>query len=292
MIFIGLILIIALCIFARSYYETHNFKIKEYVIETDKISNEIRLGFLSDLHNCTYGEKNQLIVNAIMKQKCNGLLLGGDLIDGKRNIGNTKAEEYFHNARNFLGGVSGKLPVLYVYGNHETRVKNNRNKNSFFNEYMDSIRDLDIEDLNNKLYDLKVGEDTIIIQGIEVNEEAYVNGRYIPVLLNDSGITIEKKYKILLTHPPDFFEDFSKEDIDLILCGHNHGGTIRLPIIKGLVSREYKLFPKYSYGLYEKNNTKMIVSSGLGDHTIHFRLFNMPELVIIRLVPARRNKNT
>jgi predicted MPP superfamily phosphohydrolase len=79
------------------------------------------------------------------------------------------------------------------------------------------------------------------------------------------------------------FGAYLKNDIDLILSGHAHGGQVRLPFIGGLVAPNQGLFPKYSQGLYERKNTKMVVSRGLGNSIIPLRVNNRPELVIITL---------
>ncbi|MFR1307576.1 MAG: hypothetical protein ACLSCO_00895 [Gallintestinimicrobium sp.] len=51
-----------------------------------------------------------------------------------------------------------------------------------------------------------------------------------------------------------------------------------------MISTSYRLFPKYDGGYYEQNQKKMIVSRGLGSHTIPVRLFNPAELVVIDLI--------
>jgi len=43
------------------------------------------------------------------------------------------------------------------------------------------------------------------------------------------------------------------------------------------------LFPKYTSGLFTENNTNMIISRGIGNSILPFRINNRPELVIITL---------
>ena len=56
----------------------------------------------------------------------------------------------------------------------------------------------------------------------------------------------------------------------------------QIKFINGIISPRMKLFPKYCGGIYEKDKSTMIVSRGLGMHTIPFRLFNRPELVVLK----------
>ena len=85
-----------------------------------------------------------------------------------------------------------------------------------------------------------------------------------------------------------YFDYYAKWGADLVLSGHVHGGLLRLPIIGGVISPQIKLFPKYTGGLYKLNKAVMIVSRGLGTHTIRFRFFNPPELVVVHPVNRKR----
>lgn len=292
---IGILIILLLLILIRSYYETHHFKIKRYTIKSDKIKNETAFAFITDLHNCNYDKDNETIVNAVKNENPDFLIIGGDLIVGKRNAEKNNPEKYFNNAVLFLKNISGDFPVLYTFGNHETRVKNKRKSNPVFDAYMGQIKELvdkqQIKLLNDDIWK----KNNIVVAGLEVNDEAYDNDNSFDKDKLDglmSRITGENteddnNFNILVSHTPEFFSTYAEENVDLILCGHNHGGGIRLPFIGGVISRDFKLFPRYSYGIYERNGRRMVLTGGLGDHTIHFRLFNMPEIVIITLKNSR-----
>jgi hypothetical protein len=90
-------------------------------------------------------------------------------------------------------------------------------------------------------------------------------------------------YTVLLSHRPELFDAYAANGIDLALCGHAHGGQIRLPLIGGLFVPNQGLSPKYSEGVHEKGQTKMAVSRGLGNSIAPVRINNRPELVVITL---------
>ena len=97
-------------------------------------------------------------------------------------------------------------------------------------------------------------------------------------------ITYDKtQYTILLSHRPELIDTYTEENFDLVLSGHAHGGQIRIPFLGGLVAPNQGFLPKYTSGIYEKNDTKMIVSRGIGNSIIPFRINNRPELVVINL---------
>ena len=91
--------------------------------------------------------------------------------------------------------------------------------------------------------------------------------------------------KITAVHEPFIFEEFQPEFWgDLIVCGHTHGGVIRVPVLGPLFTHEGGLFPeregKFVYGRYNASGSPIIVSSGLENSNI-FRINNQPELVVI-----------
>ena len=87
----------------------------------------------------------------------------------------------------------------------------------------------------------------------------------------------------MLAHRNYWLETYPDLDVNLILCGHGHGGIVRLPGIGGLFGSNETLFPEYSAGLYEGRTYQMLVSRGLGGVMKIPRLFNNPELVSITL---------
>ena len=68
-----------------------------------------------------------------------------------------------------------------------------------------------------------------------------------------------------------------------MLSGHAHGGQVIIPFVGGLVAPNQGFFPEYTEGIHEINNTKMIISRGLGNSIIPIRVNNLPELVVIKL---------
>ena len=97
------------------------------------------------------------------------------------------------------------------------------------------------------------------------------------------GTPGDEDYNILIAHNPDYFKVYSEWGANLVLAGHNHGGLVKLPFLGGVLSPRLHLFPKYSYGLYKKGESKMILTGGLGSHSLKIRVNNVPELVFIEL---------
>ena len=100
----------------------------------------------------------------------------------------------------------------------------------------------------------------------------------------------ELPYCILLAHNPAYMDAYKAWGADLILSGHLHGGIVRIPFLGGVISPQAFLFPKYSGELTTEGEQAVIVSRGLGTHTIHLRLFNTPELVSVTLKSRNRSR--
>ena len=68
-----------------------------------------------------------------------------------------------------------------------------------------------------------------------------------------------------------------------MLSGHLHGGIVRIPGWRGVITPQVCLFPKYSGEMTQEDGKSIIVSRGLGTHTINFRLFNVPEVIVLEI---------
>ncbi|MEF2765303.1 MAG: hypothetical protein U0N43_08465, partial [Mediterraneibacter sp.] len=84
-------------------------------------------------------------------------------------------------------------------------------------------------------------------------------------------------------HREDYVEGYKEWGADVILSGHLHGGIVRIPGIGGVITPQAFLFPKYSGEMTVEGEQAVIVSKGLGTHTIDIRLFNTPEVVLLTL---------
>jgi uncharacterized protein len=99
----------------------------------------------------------------------------------------------------------------------------------------------------------------------------------------------ENKDVIFLAHSPDAIIHISNrkmlEKTNLVLCGHTHGGQIRLPFLGALLTSS-RYWRKFDYGRFvnSQSGSSMIVSSGVGCSTIPLRVSCRPELVLINLV--------
>ena len=109
-----------------------------------------------------------------------------------------------------------------------------------------------------------------------VVDSAAAYGGYVASLAPQPDV-----FSILLAHRPEFAPDYAAAGFDLALCGHAHGGQIRLPVLGGLYAPGQGVLPHYDSGLYDVDGMTLAVSRGLGNSVFPFRVNNRPELVLL-----------
>ena len=264
--------------------EITTFKVTHYDIQSNKISemiHERKIVFLTDLHNNSYGKNNEKLFEAVKCQNPDLILIGGDMLIGKSEIPTKVAEE-------FVGKLSAICPVYYANGNHEQRMKIYPDKfGTKYQEYKWLVEQSGVQFLENDHVDLEFDTIPIQIHGLEIPRKGYKKFSKTVVTLEQIEERIGKadssKYQILLAHNPIYADTYLQWGADLILSGHLHGGIVRLPILGGIITPQFRLFPKYSGELTVKNGKSVVVSKGLGTHTIKIRFLNPAELVVLHL---------
>lgn len=282
------------------------FSTNVYKISSQKIPEAfdgLRIAFLTDLHNCRYGKNNKRLYKKIMELSPDIVLIGGDMVVGTPRFHKIKRLAWFYSV------LVKHFPVAYAFGNHERRLYfYEKLYGTRFSDYLKMMRKRGIRLLDNeslyivkdktgfKFYDKEeirnhekkgVFMDKIRISGLNADLEFYgkfwkshkMEKTYIEETLGEPT----GDYEILLAHHPKYFKEYEKWGADLILAGHLHGGMVRLPFVGGVLSPDFTLFPKYSAGKWTGRQAAMVVSRGLGEHTIPFRIFDSRELSVIEL---------
>ncbi|MCQ2494713.1 MAG: metallophosphoesterase [Lachnospiraceae bacterium] len=281
-IILAVVILLILIMIWVAIYDSNRFSVSKYKYKNAKIKKQFRAVVVSDLHNKKYGPGNDRLVDAIRKEKPDIILVAGDIMNGHPQANLDTAFE-------FLEKIAAEFPIYYGNGNHEMRMHlYPEDYGDRYTEFTDKLAELNIRHLVNAreaLDDLGVE-----IIGLELARNHFIRFKPEPIEAGELDGAIgkpdKKKYSILIAHNPDFFEDYVKYGAELVLSGHIHGGIVRIPLVnKGVLSPNVSFFPKYDAGEYTKGKTSMVVSRGLGVHTIPFRMFNPGDLVVIDFEP-------
>ena len=257
-------------------YNQNTFvKTNEYIVKSEKFPNDFKykIAHISDFHNTNSNRIKNDIKKILEQASPDAIVITGDLVDSRRTN--------FATVKEFLQVIKHIAPIYYVLGNHESRISN-------IQDLTYDLSNLGINVLRNEETKITKQGTTFEIIGLDDPGFYTLNNKSIVKGVEEWLIKLDNKednFKILLTHRPELFETYSKYNIDLIFTGHAHGGQIRIPFIGGVIAPGQGLFPKYTKGIYNKNNTKMIVSRGIGNSKFPFRVNNRPELIFVVLKP-------
>lgn len=276
-----IILVIAIAVFISSIISRFTIDVSEYVITSDKVPkafNGYKILQLSDLHNVSFGKNNIRLLKKVEKIAPDIIVMTGDMV-------NTNSKNY-NNFYSLAKELADKYTCYYIMGNHEMRLDGKKQLDILY-----KLTALEINVLNNNETTIQKDNEFIHIYGLHQPLSTYKNALKNSV---ETDFTLEQMnrifpivdketFNVLLSHSPFDFEIFEKWGADLVLSGHVHGGLIRLPFIGGILSPERTFFPKYDAGEFSIGDSKMILSRGLGNGTINLRIFNNPEICVIKL---------
>lgn len=261
------------------------FRRKTYEIETEKLRNqEVKFAVLTDLHGVVFGENNQELYHAIMEEKPDVVLVLGDMF--VRTDFST-----LEPARKLLKDLAEQLPVCYTLGNHECALLEKEEYREAYLLYEKSLTDAGVCFLHNEHTGMEIRGTDFVFYGLELPMEYYKKPKSPVLSLTEMerliGIPYMDGIHVLLAHNPKYGNTYFSWGADLILSGHYHGGIIRFSEHVGLTCPQYLLFPPYCCGDYHEGGSHMIVSAGLGEHTIPVRIHNPRELLMVVMKPPR-----
>ena len=255
-------------------YENTSLIVSNYEIKNNKIPNEFntfKIVQISDFHNTQSDKLTNNLITQVKLKKPNIIVITGDLIDSNKTD--------IERAINFVKELKSVAPIYFVLGNHES-------KGSYYIKLKEELTKNNVIILDNKVDVIQIGDSKLNLLGINdpsVAHEASIPDEQI-IKTELSNIKYDNKnYSILLSHRPEVFNIYVENKIDLVLTGHAHGGQIRIPFIGGVVAPNQGFFPKYTRGIFTEDETTMIVSRGIGNSILPFRINNRPELVVIEL---------
>lgn len=273
-----IILIIIIAGVCFLYYENNSIEVTGIDLEFQRLPcalDGLKIVQLSDLHSKMFGDNQNILVSQIREAKPDIILFTGDMVDSRHH------DE--QPVLTLVDGITSLAPIYYVTGNHEFW-------SGGFGELENNLKEHGVKVLRNAADIFEKNGERIEIIGVDdpvskTNRE-YLNGDKIvsgelQKALHDSS---QQDFKILLAHRPELISTYASYNVDLIFSGHAHGGQVRFPFIGGLIAPDQGWFPKYTSGRYDEGNSAMVVSRGLGNSIVPQRLFNRPEVVVLRLV--------
>ena len=281
-----IVIVIAALIFAVIWHDIHNFVVREYEVKTDKIKGNMTFVFLADLHGYSYGTNNERLIKAIDDIAPDCILCAGDMMVGR---GSEKNKDSLKSGEELLKNLASRYPVYSANGNHEKNLKSFTNiYGNLFDRYRERLRRAGVIYLEDE--SALFPDKNIRITGLDMDMDYFrkvikkrMEPDYLDRKIGEMNAADKNMFQILIAHNPQYFPEYAGWGADLTVSGHVHGGIIRLPLLGGVISPALALFPKYDGGKFERDGKTMILSRGLGTHTIHVRFYNPAEISVIKI---------
>lgn len=249
-----------------------DLEISRYEVASQKLPESFdgfKIVQLSDLHGAEFGEDGMELVEKVKELEPDIIALTGDFVTDEGDLAAVEK----------LAARLVKLcPVYFVSGNHEfgsglaVKVRN-------------ILERAGVKYLSNEYLTISRGEDGILLGGVE-DPLAYADMLSPDELAQKMNDAAPDAFKILLGHRNYWMTEYPELPVDLIFCGHAHGGLIRIPGVGGLIGTDRRLFPDFDAGEYNNGRYTLIVSRGLGNSVPIPRIFNRPEIVCVELSSA------
>jgi phosphoesterase len=247
--------------------------LRTYTVVSPKLTAEVRLAVVTDFHSSDNADD---VVAMVTSCAPDAVLMVGDMFDD--DIANRPTERTLSLMRQ----LSAQYPCYYVSGNHEA-----------WTGEMDALyqqtEEAGVTVLRMSSGVLTVRGQRIALCGVPDPYEMVLSGapdteEQLRQALEDVD---SADFTVLLAHRPELLAKYAQFPLDLVVSGHAHGGQVRIPgVLNGLYAPNQGWFPKVAGGAYTQDGTTLIVSRGLAVRTRLPRIFNRPEVVLVRCVPA------
>lgn len=247
--------------------------LRTYTVVSPKLTAEVRLAVVTDFHSSDNADD---VVAMVTSCAPDAVLMVGDMFDD--DIANRPTERTL----SLMQQLSAQYPCYYVSGNHEA-----------WTGEMDALyqqtEEAGVTVLRMSSGVLTVRGQRIALCGIPDPYEMVFSGapdteEQLRQALEDVD---SADFTVLLAHRPELLAKYAQFPLDLVVSGHAHGGQVRIPgVLNGLYAPNQGWFPKLAGGAYTQDGTTLIVSRGLAVRTRLPRIFNRPEVVLVRCVPA------
>lgn len=247
--------------------------LRTYTVVSPKLTAEVRLAVVTDFHSSDNADD---VVAMVASSAPDAVLMVGDLFDDDTQNRPTE------RTLSLMRQLSALYPCYYVSGNHEA-----------WTGEMDALyqqtEEAGVKVLRMSSGVLTVRGQRIALCGIPDPYEMVFSGapdteEQIRQALEDVD---SADFTVLLAHRPELLAKYAQFPLDLVVSGHAHGGQVRIPgVLNGLYAPNQGWFPKLAGGAYTQDGTTLIVSRGLAVRTWLPRIFNRPEVVLVRCVPA------
>ena len=305
MLIIIFLLIIPVIVITISKHERSILIQERYCLHSSYITKSYRFVFISDLHEVEFGKDNERLLQEIDAIRPDFVLIGGDFIRCHkiRPWTGHRHQDSVQVTCRFLDCIKDRYPTFYAIGNHEQRLREKAGivrctSGAKYDTYIQDMARNDYAKLQEALRGVRVLDneravfDEIELCGLTLDLSFFrsmLTHKRKPLHEEDIralvGVPDESRYPIMLLHTPMYGHEAIRHGEKLVLSGHYHGGTIRIPGIGALMTPQFQFFVRECAGLFQDGDGSLLINRGLGTHSINIRINDKPEISVITLMP-------
>jgi uncharacterized protein len=273
----GLIVFFILYVPTRIIFDYYGVSIRNVVYAKQDLNpalENFRLILISDLHADRHNDSNRFgnFINKVNNLKPDLVLIGGDMISGN--------PQYIDTAAAYVGKIKSRYGVFSCRGDHDYWAYRPDMQRSIA-EITNAFRKQNVSMLHNKNMIFDIRGAILLISFITYTYPDKINPDTLEELLT------EKKgdLNILLLHQPEggIPEKAAKNNYDLMLAGHTHGGQITF-LFPFMNLSPTLIETRYVRGNFNIGNMMLVVTRGLGMSIVPIRLNSTPEITVITIV--------
>lgn len=213
-----------------------------------------RVAVVADLHLPDGLVSVPRLARCIALQKPDAIWIVGDMTNSYTHFDEEGLQQ-------LAAALTPIAPCFAVPGNHEWRQGREP-------LYRDVLERGGVTYLCDSYADWQKDGDTLRLYGM---------GRKKP-----APFAVEEQPTIVLAHRPEYMSLYREAGWKLVVCGHAHGGHARMGRT-ALYAPHQGFLPKYTHGVYAEGDTRMVVSRGLGNSSLPWRVNNPPHLPLLIL---------
>ncbi|MFC1614243.1 metallophosphoesterase [Gemmatimonadota bacterium] len=285
LIFSGLLAALAYGLYNSRRVRFRTLRVGSVVVTGNEPLKELEVLHISDIHSSRKTAHKLAKIESLSEKLWDFVFITGDLIEDDTGIEHVSAA---------LGKLKTRYGKFAVLGNHDYYSYRPRNVNQWFKVVFGNVLKLrknfcrvanDIERLLEKLDQngVRVLRNDVVEGVTEQGRSYQVFGIDDPKVGRDNPAALYRyknfeALRLVLMHSPERLENILPLEPEIVMCGHTHGGQVRVPFF-GALYTDSDAPRKGASGFVSIERCRLHISSGFSAGlAFPYRFYSPPEI--------------